>query len=70
MAHLAEIVGEVGPQLLAKRGVGPVSAAQAVVSLSHPGRCRNEASYAALAGASPLPASSGRTVRSPPQRRR
>ena len=28
-----------------------------------PGRCRNDAAFAALAGASPLPASSGRTVR-------
>jgi transposase len=33
------------------------------VSFSHPGRCRNEAAFAALAGTSPLPASSGRTVR-------
>jgi transposase len=30
---------------------------------SHPGRCRNDAAYAALAGASPIPASSGRIVR-------
>jgi hypothetical protein len=33
------------------------------VSFAHPGRCRNDAAFAALAGASPLPASSGRTVR-------
>jgi transposase len=33
------------------------------VSFSHPGRCRNDAAFAALGGASPLPASSGRTVR-------
>ena len=33
------------------------------MSFSHPGRCRNDAAFAALAGASPLPASSGRTVR-------
>ena len=33
------------------------------MSFSHPGRCRNEAAFAALAGTSPLPASSGRTVR-------
>lgn len=44
-------------------GVGPVTAAQSVVSFSHPGRCRNEAAFAALAGTCPLPASSGRTVR-------
>ena len=47
----------------AKVGVGPVSAAQAIVTWSHPGRCRNDAAFAALAGASPIPASSGRTVR-------
>jgi transposase len=46
-----------------KVGVGPVSAAQAIVSWSHPGRCRNDAAFAALAGASPITASSGRVVR-------
>jgi transposase len=61
--QLAGLVGDLAPQLLAKHGVGPVSAAQAIVSWSHPGRCRNDAAYAALAGASPVPASSGRTVR-------
>jgi len=34
-----------------------------IVSFSHPGRCRNDAAFAALAGTSPLEASSGRTVR-------
>jgi transposase len=43
-----------------RRGIGPVTAAQAIVSFSDPGRCRSDA---ALAGTSPLPASSGRTVR-------
>jgi transposase len=33
------------------------------VSFSHPGRCRSEAAFAALSGTSPIPASSGRTVR-------
>ena len=61
--HLAELVTHLAPQLLAKRGVGPVSAAPAIVSWSHPGRCRNDAAHAALAGASPIPASSGRIVR-------
>lgn len=63
MKQLASVVTQVAPQLLTKHGVGPVSAGQAVVSWSHPGRCRNDAAYAALGGASPLPASSGRTVR-------
>ncbi len=60
---LTTIVTAVCPPLLDLRGVGPVSAAQALVSWSHPGRCRTEAAFAALAGASPIPASSGRTVR-------
>jgi transposase len=33
------------------------------VSFSCPGRCRREAAFAALGGASPIPASSGRTIR-------
>jgi transposase len=62
--HLTDLVSHLAPQLLAKRGVGPVTAAQAIVSWSHPGRCRNDAAYAALAGASSRSsASSGRIVR-------
>jgi len=61
--QLAELVDSVAPGLLDRLGVGPVSAAQAIVSFSHVGRCRNDAAFAALAGASPLQASSGRTVR-------
>ncbi|QRP43084.1 transposase [Amycolatopsis sp. FDAARGOS 1241] len=61
--ELTTIVTEMAPALVAKLGVGPVSAAQAIVSWSHRGRCRNEAAFAALAGASPLEASSGRTAR-------
>lgn len=60
---LREIVTDLVPGLLERRGVGPVSAAQAIVSWSHPGRCRNEAAFAMLAGASPLDASSGRQER-------
>ena len=33
------------------------------MSFSHPGRCRNEAAFAALGGTSPIPASSGKTIR-------
>jgi transposase len=62
-AQLQAIVNDVVPGLTERRGIGPVSAAQAVVSFSHAGRCRNDGAFAALAGASPLPASSGRTVR-------
>jgi transposase len=52
-----------GPALLAEPGVGPVVAAQLVVSWSHRGRVRSEAAFAALAGAAPLEASSGQRVR-------
>jgi transposase len=62
-AQLQTIVNNLVPGLLERPGIGPVSAAQAIVSFSHPGRCRNDAAFAALGGASPLPASSGRTVR-------
>jgi transposase len=61
--QLSALVSVLVPALLNKFGVGPVSAAQAIVSWSHRGRCRNEAAFAALAGASPLQASSGRTTR-------
>ena len=61
--ELRHIVSRLAPDLLARRGIGPVSAAIAIVAWSHPGRCRNNAAFAALAGASPVPASSGRVVR-------
>jgi transposase len=62
-AQLQAIVNDVAPGLTRRHGIGPVSAAQAIVSFSHPGRCRSEAAFAALGGTSPIPASSGRTVR-------
>jgi transposase len=52
-----------GPTLLAEPGVGPVVAAQLLVSWSHRGRVRNEAAFAALAGTAPLEASSGQRSR-------
>ena len=63
LTHLTELVDDLAPGLTDRVGIGPVSAAQALVTYSHPGRVRSEAAFAALAGASPLPASSGRTVR-------
>jgi transposase len=51
------------PQLLEQPGVGPHAAAQLVLSWSHQGRIRSEAAFARLAGAAPIPASSGQTVR-------
>ena len=56
---LTVLVEQAAPGLLAARGIGPVSAAQAIVTWSHPGRCRSEAAFAMLTGAAPLPATSG-----------
>jgi transposase len=62
-AQLHQLVSQMMPALLDQPGVGPMSAAQLLVSWSHPGRCRSEAAFAALAGVSPLPASSGKIIR-------
>jgi len=51
------------PDLLALPGVGPIVAATVLTSWSHPGRCRDEAAFAMLAGAAPIPASPGQTIR-------
>jgi transposase len=62
-AQLQTIVDEMEPALTERRGIGAVTAAQAIVSFSHPGRCRSDAAFAALSGTSPVQASSGQTVR-------
>lgn len=53
----------VRPSCLPDVGVGPITAAQILVSWSHPGRFRSEAAFASFAGVSPIPASSGLTNR-------
>jgi transposase len=62
-AELGRIVNDLAPGLTSRRGIGPVSAAQAIVSFSHPGRCRHDAAFARLAGTSPVQASSGQITR-------
>ena len=59
---LAHVRG-LAPTLLDERGVGPIVAAQLIVIWSHKGRVRSEAAFARLAGAAPIPASSGQTTR-------
>ena len=54
---------QTAPQLLEQPGVGPLAAAQILISWSHPGRIRHEAAFAHLAGCAPIPASSGQTIR-------
>jgi len=51
------------PDLLNRCGVGPIVAAIVLCAWSHPGRCPSDAAFAMLAGAAPIPASSGQTVR-------
>ncbi|HEX5556386.1 MAG TPA: transposase [Gaiellales bacterium] len=60
---LSILVGDVAPHLLDECGVGAVCAAQLVVSSGDPGRMASEASSAALAGTTPVDASSGKQQR-------
>lgn len=60
---LQQHVAELAPALLDTRGVGPVTAAVFLTVYSHPGRVRDEAAFASLAGVAPIPASSGNTIR-------
>jgi transposase len=61
--ELETIVTELVPELLEECGVGPVCAAQLVASSGDPARMQSEAAFAALAGTSPVDASSGRQRR-------
>jgi transposase len=61
--QLRELVDATMPALLAEPGVGTISAAHLIVAWSHRGRCRSDAAFAALAGVSPIEASSGRITR-------
>jgi transposase len=56
-------VRQQAPSLLELPGIGPISAAQLLISWSHHRRIRSEACFARLAGTAPIPASSGRTIR-------
>jgi transposase len=57
--EIQALVAQLAPALLDEPGVGPASAAQALISWSHRGRFRSDAAFARLAGAAPIPASSG-----------
>jgi transposase len=61
--QLTTLVDAIAPWLVELPGVGPVTAAQVLVSWSYAGRLRSEAAFAALAGTSPIPASSGQVTR-------
>ncbi len=61
--EIETITRRLAPQLLDQPGVGAHAAAQLVLSWSHRGRIESEAAFARLAGAAPIPASSGQTIR-------
>jgi transposase len=61
--EIERLTRSLAPQLLDQPGLGPHAAAQLVLSWSHQGRITSEAAFARLAGAAPIPASSGQTIR-------
>lgn len=61
---LTQIVEQAAPTLCSAYCVGPISAARLLIAAGdNPHRLNSEASFAALCGATPVPASSGQTVR-------
>jgi transposase len=62
--QIADLAEDMAPGLAATEpGVGALTAAQLLLSWSHPGRIRSEAAFAMLSGTAPIPASSGHTQR-------
>ncbi|MFD0655459.1 transposase [Streptomyces malaysiensis] len=61
--EILALVRQQALELLGLLGVGPITAAQILVSWSHQGRFRSEAAFASFAGVSPISASSGLTNR-------
>ena len=63
-ARIDPLVTAANPALRAAFGVGPTVAAQLLITAgNNPDRLISEASFAALCGAAPVPASSGKTRR-------
>jgi transposase len=63
-AVLAELTARAAPRLLREPGIGPEIAARLLlVAGDNPSRIRNDSALAALCGASPVEASSGKTSR-------
>ncbi len=63
-AMIAAIVEDLAPNLIARNSISHVGAAQLLLTAGgNPERMRSEASFAALCGVSPVPASSGKTIR-------
>jgi transposase len=63
-ARIKPQVIAINPALMATNGVGPTVAVQLLITAgNNPDRLHDEASFAALCGAAPVPASSGKTRR-------
>ena len=63
-AGLTTLAASANPELMAARGVGVDSASALLVTAGgNPERMHSESAFASLCGASPIEASSGRTVR-------
>lgn len=63
-AELTSVIEQAAPHLLHLHGVGNTTAAQLLITVGgNPDRLRSEASFAALCGTAPVPASSGKTTR-------
>jgi transposase len=61
---LGELIAQAAPRLLKQPGIGPeIAARMLLVAGDNPTRLRNDAALAALCGASPIEASSGKTTR-------
>ena len=61
---ISAIVEELAPDLIARNSIGHNGAAQILLTAGdNPERLKSEASFAALCGVSPVPASSGKTTR-------
>lgn len=61
---IAKLVDELAPELIARNSIGYESAAQLLLTAGdNSGRLQSEASFAALCGVSPVPASSGKVCR-------
>jgi transposase len=62
--HLTRLVTQTAPDLIAVKGLGPLTCAALLVAVGdNPERMRNESAFAHLCGVAPVPASSGKTNR-------
>jgi transposase len=63
-AMIGAIVDDLAPTLVARNSIGHIGAAQLLLTAGdNPERLRSDAGFAALCGVSPIPASSGKTIR-------